>query len=90
MRRIKASNSDAVLVIAEKSDIHADAVIYYLEKKGVTVFRLDLPQTEGWKDSPSVEWTPGIKDEDAILQWKGRCIIASSIRSVYCRDLDFR
>ena len=89
MRRIKASNSDAVLVIAEKSDIHADAVIYYLEKKGVTVFRLDLPQTEGWKDSPSVEWTPGIKDEDAILQWKGRCIIASSIRSVYCRDLDF-
>jgi hypothetical protein len=42
-----------ILVIALQSDIHADAVVYYLNKKGIEVFRIDptldadLPQRIG-------------------------------------------
>ena len=86
---VKSSRADTVLVIAVQSDIHADAVIYYLEQRGATIFRLDLPETEGWIDAPSVEWRPGTEDQNARLRWKERQVTASSIRSVYCRDLAF-
>ena len=86
---VNKSKADTVLVIAVQSDIHADAVIYYLEQKGAKVFRLDFPEIDGWTDTPSIDWKPGIEDQNAKLSWKKRHITVDSVHSVYCRDLAF-
>ena len=80
-------DSDTVLVLASKTDAHADAIVYHLHDRGVPIVRLDVE--EFWPPLGEITWRITDSEHVARLKWKGREIDADSVRSIYCRDFTF-
>ena len=71
-----------ILVIALKSDLHADSVISFLNKKGVDVLRIDPTLDDDLPDKISIISSPTIK---AYYEFIGNKINLLEINGIFCR-----
>jgi len=71
-----------VLVIALKSDLHSDAVIYHLNKKGVDVLRIDPTFDDDLPEKVSIVSNPKIEAYYEFLENK---INPMTCNGIFCR-----
>lgn len=76
-----------ILVLASRDDIHADAVIYHLNKMEQEVVRID--PTDFWPENSKLVWNIDNIQSQAVLIWNGRSIEASQVSAVFNREFGF-
>lgn len=74
-----------ILVLAMEEDLHADAVLWYLQKHGAKVLRINPENFSPENDRLVCRPDLG----KASLIWHGRKYDSSEIRAVYCRHYHF-
>lgn len=75
------------MILADPYDLHADAVLFYINKAGAEVVRLYPAAFE--PETMPISYTAGNHGSKSEIVVRGKRIAASSISGVFCRNWSF-
>ena len=82
-----SKNIKTILVLASKSDVHADAVIHHSQNSGQKIIRIDTEEL--WVQKSSISWEVNTLSNGQFLRWGDKLIDANNVSAIYCRDFRF-